>query len=319
MCLPLNKTDSTMSNIEQDLVVEVTEFDNLRNEYLQHEGEGVDYVAMLEAQLVSEYGAYREEDPDEAEAYLKEGTALVDELRAWASSPLHDVDRDFRERARTLVEEEIERQGFEKQEDDLVWVYLAGEEYACLHFGNETDNVRLVYTREGIEECAREAVSMLAAQRRDRRKEVLDILHSMQMSLLTARENKGVTLEKSRVEMAFYPSMVSERTELVERLIGVASGKEDALVDAQYASFVRELALTVTPLLMAGNGASPLFRFVMSIPAEGKMSVAWDSYNCKSYLYGKTFDVTTDVRNELKSWWASSCLMEMKRLKDLEL
>ena len=40
--------------MEQELTVEVTEFDNLRNEYMQYEAAGEDYVGMLEARLQSE-------------------------------------------------------------------------------------------------------------------------------------------------------------------------------------------------------------------------------------------------------------------------
>ena len=73
----------------------MTEFDNLRNEYMQYEAAGEDYINMLDARLMSEYRSYVEEDPVAAEEYLAAGKALIRELSDWAASERHQADTDF--------------------------------------------------------------------------------------------------------------------------------------------------------------------------------------------------------------------------------
>ena len=69
------------------------------------------------------------------------------------------------------------------------------------------------------------------------------------------------------------------------------------------------------PLVMAGDGKTVLFRFALSIPRKGEIEVSWDAFNCRNYLYAHTFAVQQDYRDELRTWWATSCMLEMKRLK----
>ena len=82
-----------------------------------------------------------------------------------------------------------------------------------------------------------------------------------------------------------------------------------------YKQFVEDLAQVTAPLVMAGDGKTVLFRFALSIPKKGEISVSWDAFNCRNYLYGHTFAVLQDYLDDLRSWWATSCIMEMKRLK----
>ena len=154
--------------MNQELTVEVTEFDNLRNEYMQYEAAGEDYINMLDARLMSEYRSYVEEDPVAAEDYLAAGKALIRELSDWAASERHQADTDFVANALRKLEEEVQRQHFIPQPDDRAWIYLAGEHNVCLHYGNDTDNVRLVYTRDGVEECIKESVRLLRTKRHHR-------------------------------------------------------------------------------------------------------------------------------------------------------
>lgn len=314
-----------------DIIVEVTEFDNLRNEYLQQEAAGEDYVPMLEAQLASEYEAYLAEAPEEAAAFRAEGRALIDQLKAWAASPQHQADCACRSEAVRLTWAEAARQGFERQADDEAWVYLAGDDHICLHFGSDTDSVRLVYMRDGIEECAREAVSRLRQQREERQREVADTLRQMQERLLASRHN-DLPLDRRRIERAFTSYSLGVGPDYLGALIRRVSGRRSqrrgtcaadvgipAELDACYAAFVEALAQTAAPLLMTGDGKRPLFRFVLNIPAEGRMSVAWDSTNSKTNLYSRTFDVTADgCRGALRAWWATSTMQEMKRLKEMQ-
>lgn len=317
--------------MEQEFNVEVTEFDNLRNEYLHQESEGIDFMAMLEAQLASEYQAYRTEAPTEADAYLAEGRALIDQLRAWAASPQHDADSAFRIEAARLTLAEARRQGFELKEDDRAWVYLAGDDRVCLHFGSDTDSVRLVYMRDGFDECAREAVKRLQQQRHKRQREVFDTLRLMQQTLLESRSN-DTPLNPRRIERAFVSYTIGYQSDYLGNLIRRISGRQNKRrnnsaeaagippsMDMCYKSFVEALAQTAAPLIMTGTGKTPLFRFVISIVEEGRISVSWDSYNSKTYLYGRTFDVTDATSLEaLRAWWATSSMQEMKRLKEIE-
>ena len=82
-----------------------------------------------------------------------------------------------------------------------------------------------------------------------------------------------------------------------------------------YRQFVEDLAQVTAPLVMAGDGKTVLFRFALSIPKKGEISVSWDAFNCRNYLYCRTFAVQQDYLDALRSWWATSCMMEMKRLK----
>lgn len=314
-----------------DIIVEVTEFDNLRNEYLQQEAAGQDYVAMLEAQLASEYQAYLAEAPAEAEAFLTEGRGLIDQLKVWAASPQHEADCACRREAVQLTLAEAQRQAFDLQEGDETWVYLAGDDHICLHFGSDTDNVRLVYMRDGLEECAREAVSRLREQRMARQREAFDTLQQMQRSLLDARHNDA-PLDLRRIERAFTSYSLGTGPDYLGALVRRVSGRRTsrrgcsaqeagipAELDARYAAFVEALAQTTAPLLMTGNGRRPLFRWVLNITTGGRMTVAWDSYNSKTHLYSRTFDVASDdCRDALRAWWATSTMQEMKRLKELE-
>lgn len=311
---------------ETEVIVEVTEFDNLRNEYLQQEAAGNDYISMLKAQMTSEYEALLAEDKAEAELYYVEARELISRLVAWRDSGQHVRDREFRDGIGALVEEECHRQSFSLREDDAAWVYLAGEHDACLHLGNDSDSVRLVYTRDGIADCIREAVSMLRTRREKREKEILDTLRSMQEALVSARGNTS-ELESGRVGKVFYSSMVGVHPEFVSDMIARFSSARSrrskkitfsAETDARYHEFMGLLAEISTPLVMAGSGRTPLFRFVMTIPQEGEIRVSWDSYNCKNYLYGETFDVRDEFREKMRLWWSQSCMMELKRLKELE-
>lgn len=82
--------------------------------------------------------------------------------------------------------------------------------------------------------------------------------------------------------------------------------------------YISMLKALMTAEYKAGQGKMPLFRFVLSIPQEGEIRVSWDSYNCKNYLYGETFKVNEPYDDKLRRWWSQSCLLELKRLKDLE-
>lgn len=311
---------------ETEVIVEVTEFDNLRNEYLQQEAAGNDYISMLKAQMTSEYEALLVGDKAEAELYYVEARELISRLVAWRDSGQYVRDREFLEGIGALVEKECLRQAFCLKEGDAAWVYLAGKQNACLHLGSDSDSVRLVYTRDGIAECIREAVSMLRTRREKREKEILDTLRSMQEALVSARGNTS-ELESGRVGKVFYSSMVGVHPEFVSDMIARFSSARSrrskkitfsAETDARYHEFMGLLAEISTPLVMAGSGRNPLFRFVMTIPQEGEIRVSWDSYNCRNYLYGETFDVRDEFREKMRLWWSQSCMMELKRLKELE-
>lgn len=312
--------------MESEVIVEVTEFDNLRNEYLQQEANSNDYISMLKAQMTAEYKAIHEEDPEEAESYLNEAKTLIAQLCAWRDSVQHQKDIEFRAGIEALVRDECQKQSFALREDDSTRVYLAGDSKACLHLGNDTDSVRLIYTRDGIAECVHEAVSQLRTKRETREKEILDTLRSMQNALVSARTNT-LELDVRRVRRVFYSSMVGIHSAFVDELIAsasVATQRKDRkwsfspTTDTRYYEFMKSLTDISTPLVMAGQGKTPLFRFVLSIPQEGELRISWDSYKCKNYLYSETFKVNEPYDDKLRRWWSQSCLLELKRLKDLE-
>ena len=330
--------------MELELTVEVTEFDNLRNEYMQHEAAGDDYVAMLEAQLLSEYRSYVEEDPAAAEDYLTAGQALLHELAEWAHSDRHQTDTDFVAYTLQQLEEEVQRQHFTPQPDDRAGVYLAGQHHVCLHYGNDTDNVRLVYTREGVEECIEEAVHLLRTKREAREAELQRTLQQMREALKLSQNNMR-ELERSRLLRSFHCPMIAYKVSFLEGIIEETSQQDDESTRKQdnkktrqqdnkstrqqgnkkngfepelnrcYKQFVEDLAQVTAPLIMAGDGKTVLFRFALSIPKKGEIEVSWDAFNCRNYLYAHTFAVQQDYRDELRSWWATSCMLEMKRLK----
>ncbi len=308
--------------MNQEYTVEVTEFDNLRNEYMQHEAAGVDYIRMLQAQLMSEYQGYLDEDPAAAEDYLTEGQSLIQELTQWAKSERHQADKDFVAYTLRHLEEEKLSQHFVPQPDDQAWVYLAGDQYVCLHYGNATDSVRLVYTRTGVLDCITEAVRQLREKREARENELRHTLQMMQDALLMAQDNTK-ELEYKRLLRSFHCSMIGYKATFLEETIRqVATGKKnnkgkgfDAALNQNYLQFINDLAQVTSPLVMAGDNQTVLFRFALSIPQKGEINVSWDTFNCRNYLYGHTFNVTQDYIPDLRSWWATSCMLEMKRLK----
>ena len=322
--------------MNQEFTVEVTEFDNLRNEYMQYEAAGEDYVGMLDAKLMSEYRSYVEEDPVAAEDYLAEGKALIKALTDWAQSDRHQIDIDFVAYTLQQLEEEVGRQHFTPQPDDRAWVYLAGEQNICLHYGNDTDSVRLVYTREGVNECIAEAVKMLHTKRKAREAELRETLLKMQEALQHSQNNMR-KLDRSRILRCFHCPIIAYKVSFLEEIIKETSqrdskktGNEENKTTGQrvnkskgfepelnqrYAQFVEDLAQVTAPLIMAGDGKTVLFRFTLSIPKKGEITVSWDAINCRNYLYAHTFSVLQNYMDDLRSWWATSCMMEMKRLK----
>ena len=330
--------------MEQELTVEVTEFDNLRNEYMQYEAAGEDYVGMLEARLQSEYRSYVEEDPAAAEDYLAAGKALIRELTDWAQSERHRADTEFVAHTLQLLDEEVERRHFTPQPDDRAWVYLAGPHHVCLHYGNDTDNVRLVYTREGVEECIEEAVRLLRTKRDAREAELQRTIRLMQEALKQSQNNRQ-KLDRKRLLRTFHCPMIAYKVSFLEGIIEETSKREEKSTSPQdnkktspqdnkamrpqdnkkigfepelnqcYRQFVEDLAQVTAPLVMAGDGKTVLFRFALSIPRKGEIEVSWDAFNCRNYLYAHTFAVQQDYRDELRTWWATSCMLEMKRLK----
>lgn len=330
--------------MEQELTVEVTEFDNLRNEYMQYEAAGEDYVGMLEARLQSEYRSYVEEDPVAAEDYLAAGKALIRELTDWAQSERHRADTEFVAHTLQQLDEEVERRHFTPQPDDRAWVYLAGPHHVCLHYGNDTDNVRLVYTREGVEECIEEAVRLLRTKRDAREAELQRTIRLMQEALKQSQNNRQ-KLDRKRLLRTFHCPMIAYKVSFLEGIIEETSKREEKSTSPQdnkktspqdnkamrpqdnkkigfepelnqcYRQFVEDLAQVTAPLVMAGDGKTVLFRFALSIPKKGEIEVSWDAFNCRNYLYAHTFAVQQDYRDELRTWWATSCMLEMKRLK----
>ena len=322
--------------MEQELTVEVTEFDNLRNEYMQYEAAGEDYVGMLEARLQSEYRSYVEEDPVAAEDYLAAGKALIRELTDWAQSERHRADTEFVAHTLQQLDEEVERRHFTPQPDDRAWVYLAGPHHVCLHYGNDTDNVRLVYTREGVEECIEEAVRLLRTKRDAREAELQRTIRLMQEALKQSQNNRQ-KLDRKRLLRTFHCPMIAYKVSFLEGIIEETSKREEKSTSPQdnkktspqgnkktgfepelnrcYRQFVEDLAQVTAPLVMAGDGKTVLFRFALSIPRKGEIEVSWDAFNCRNYLYAHTFAVQQDYRDELRTWWATSCMLEMKRLK----
>ena len=325
--------------MNQELTVEVTEFDNLRNEYMQYEAAGEDYINMLDARLMSEYRSYVEEDPVAAEDYLAAGKALIRELTDWAKSERHQADIDFVANALHKLEEEVQRQHFIPQPDDRAWVYLAGEHNVCLHYGNDTDNVRLVYTREGVEECIKESVRLLRTKREAREAELQRTLQQMRDALQQSQHNTR-KLDRSRLLRSFHSPMIAYKVAFLEGIIKDVATKDTETTEAMqisdnkhnksqekrgkgfdpelnqcYKQFVEDLAQVTAPLVMAGEGKTVLFRFALSIPKKGEITVSWDAFNCRNYLYIRTFAVQQDYLDDLRSWWATSCMMEMKRLK----
>ena len=324
--------------MNQELTVEVTEFDNLRNEYMQYEAAGEDYINMLDARLMSEYRSYVEEDPVAAEDYLAAGKALIRELSDWAASERHQADTDFVANALRKLEEEVQRQHFTPLPDDHAWVYLAGEQNVCLHYGNDTDNVRLVYTRDGVEECIKESVRLLRTKREAREAELQRTLQQMRDALQQSQHNTR-KLDRNRLLRSFHCPMIAYKVAFLEGIIKDVATKDteeieimqpknndakpqhkkgkgfDPEMNQCYRQFVEDLAQVTAPLVMAGDGKTVLFRFALSIPKKGEISVSWDAFNCRNYLYGHTFAVQQDYLDALRSWWATSCMMEMKRLK----
>lgn len=308
--------------MDQEFTVEVTEFDNLRNEYMQHEAAGEDYIRMLEAQLMSEYQSYLDEDPAAAEDYLAAGKSLIKELSDWALSDRHKADKDFVAYTLRHLEEEVQSQHFIPQPDDQAWVYLAGEQYVCLHYGNEIDSARLVYTRDGVQECIVEAVKQLREKREAREAELQRTLKEMQQALMLSQNNTK-PLDYKRLLRSFHCPMIGYKSTFLEETIRlVATGKKgtkgkgfDPTLNQRYQQFIEDLAIVTSPLVMAGDNKTVYFRFVLSIPKKGEITVSWDTFNCKNYLYGHTFSVGQDYMSDLRSWWATSCMLEMKRLK----
>ncbi|MBR3541196.1 MAG: hypothetical protein IKO08_07030 [Bacteroidales bacterium] len=325
--------------MNQELTVEVTEFDNLRNEYMQYEAAGEDYINMLDARLMSEYRSYVEEDPVAAEDYLAAGKALIRELSDWAASERHQADTDFVANTLHKLEEEVQRQHFTPLPDDRAWIYLAGEQNVCLHYGNDTDNVRLVYTRDGVDECIKESVRLLCTKREAREAELQRTLQLMRDALQQSQHNTR-KLDRNRLLRSFHCPMIAYKVAFLEGIIKDVATKKTEEIEAKqhndnkhnkpqdkrgkgfdpelnqcYRQFVEDLAEVTAPLVMAGDGKTVLFRFALSIPKKGEISVSWDAFNCRNYLYGHTFAVQQDYLDDLRSWWATSCIMEMKRLK----
>lgn len=329
----------TKTKMNRELTVEVTEFDNLRNEYMQYEAAGEDYINMLDARLMSEYRSYMEEDPVAAEEYLAAGKALIHELADWAVSERHQADTTFVANALHELEEEVQRQHFTPQPDDRAWIYLAGEHNVCLHYGNNTDNVRLVYTRDGVEECIRESVWLLRSKREAREAELQRTLQQMRDALLLSQHNTR-QLDRSRLLRSFHCPIIAYKVGFLERIIKEVANKVtntpekkphsdnkhstsqnkrgkgfNPILDRCYEQFVEDLVQVTAPLVMAGDSKSVLFRFALSIPKEGEITISWDPFNCRNYLYAHTFAVQQDYLQDLRSWWSTSCMMEMKRLK----
>ncbi len=324
--------------MNQELTVEVTEFDNLRNEYMQYEAAGEDYINMLDARLMSEYRSYVEEDPVAAEDYLAAGKALIRELSDWAASERHQADTDFVANTLHKLEEEVQRQHFTPLPDDRAWIYLAGEQNVCLHYGNDTDNVRLVYTRDGVDECIKESVRLLCTKREAREAELQQTLQLMRDALQQSQHNTR-KLDRNRLLRSFHCPMIAYKVAFLEGIIKDVATKDteeieimqpknndakpqhkkgkgfDPELNLCYKQFVEDLAQVTAPLVMAGDGKTVLFRFALSIPKKGEISVSWDAFNCRNYLYSHTFAVQQDYLDALRSWWATSCMMEMKRLK----
>ena len=307
--------------MEKGLTVKVTEFDNLRSEYMRCETTGEDCVGRLEAQLMSEYQTYLEEDEAMAEDYLAEGKALIRQLTDWAASDQHRIDTEFVASTLQRLDEEVRRQSFPPEYHYFAWVYLAGSDYVCLHYGDDTDNVRLVYTREGVEECIIEAVRMQRVKREAREAEERRTIERMQNALQESLTNKK-RLYRRRLRRSFSCSMLGNKATFLEETIKeVATGEKgtkgkgyDPELNQKYKEFIVELAKVTTPLVMAGDGKTVDFRFELSIPKKGEIEVSWNTTNSQHYLYTHYFMVEQDYSNELRTWWATSRLLEMKRL-----
>ena len=283
--------------------------------------------------------SFEEEDPVAAEDYLAAGKALIRELSDWAASERHQADTDFVANTLRKLEEEVQRQHFTPQPDDRTWVYLACEHNVCLHYGNDTDNVRLVYTRDGVDECIKESVRLLRTKREAREAELQRTLQQMRDALQQSQHNTR-KLDRNRLLRSFHCPMIAYKVAFLEGIIKDVATKKTEEIEAKqnsdnkhnkpqdkrgkgfdpelnqcYRQFVEDLAQVTAPLVMAGDGKTVLFRFALSIPKKGEISVSWDAFNCRNYLYGHTFAVQQDYLADLRSWWATSCMMEMKRLK----
>ncbi len=312
---------------ERELTVEVTELDNLRSEYMHYEAAGEDYLAQLEAQLMSEYQSYLEEDAAAAEDYLAEGQDLIRQLGEWARSAQHQADCDFVAFTLRKLDEEVQRQHFTPRPDDQAQVYLAGESHVCFHYGNKTDSVRLVYTREGVEESIAEAVRLLDQKREARLAELRSIIRQMQDALI-ASEHNTQPLDPLLMERCLYSTLVGPKQPyLFDTIHEVATGKKsrrkykwvEPELHQRYLRFVKDLGQVAAPLLMAACKKTLLYRFMLAVPKKGEIAVSWDPWRNQNYLYGQIFDVQQDYMPALRAWWATSCVQEMKRLKAITL
>jgi len=165
-------------------------------------------------------------------------------------------------------------------------------------------------------------VKQLSRKREAREAELRRTIRMMQEALQESQNNTK-ELEYIRLLRSFHCSMIGYKATFLEETIKqVATGKTGIIgkgfeqkLNQKYLQFVKDLAEVTAPLVMAGDNKTVLFRFELSIPKKGEISVSWDSFNCINYLYGHTFKVTDDYMPDLRSWWATSCMLEMKRLK----
>ena len=198
--------------------------------------------------------------------------------------------------------------------------------------------MRLVYTRDGVEECIKESVRLLRTKREAREAELQRTLQQMRDALQQSQHNTR-KLDRNRLLRSFHCPMIAYKVAFLEGIIKDVATKDteeieimqpknndakpqhkkgkgfDPELNLCYKQFVEDLAQVTAPLVMAGDGKTVLFRFALSIPKKGEISVSWDAFNCRNYLYSHTFMVQQDYLDALRSWWATSCMMEMKRLK----
>lgn len=308
------------------ITVQCTEFDNSRHEYLEHEARGVDYLPILRQELDEQCAYYAQHSTlAELKSLRQECELLMLELQSWAQSARSDADRKFVCDVRHQVQQQLADLGVPVLNAEHIHVYLAGDDRACLTLGGQDSDVRLIYMRQDFGECVRQAVCQYAEQQRHRQQERLAPLLVMQQTLAGIRSSE-VELDPARILRCVVSPLLGATSNYLTALIRRAAGQSARIprcyspeVDARYLDFIGSLAHVAAPLIMMGNGQTVYYAFQISIPSEGQMQVSWDPIGSRSYLYSHVFDVSQSWADELRLWFASSCLSEVKRLKDMEL
>ena len=313
--------------MQEQITVQCTEFDNARHDYLEYLDRGEDYLPVLRSMLEAEYDYYADScTPEELKKLQQNCETFLFEVESWARSSRMTDDREFVRDVRRKVSEEFSARNAVQPDSEMISVYLAGDDDACLSIGDNDSGCRFVYSRANFDECIRLAVAQYIENQEEKKRSSIGLLVKMQQALSSAR-TMSVAPSPSRIKRCICAQVFGQYADYIDDLIGFYTGKKkrrkskvfSADIDQLYQQFISYLIEVVSPLIMHGDDQSVCYSFQVSIPQEGKISVSWDAPSCTNYLYAQTFDIAKNPHDELRIWWSSSCMSEMKRLKEKEI